>query len=124
MIRWLKRGQPAETARRTAKPLASQSFDLQLGVDRGDQMGARQELFGGSYHEAPLDWAYHNQFWIEDGMQRTLMARGVFRQPIYIDPEAEFAAVILSNWPDFVYPAGTRAAITAVKAIRDFFTIS
>ena len=63
--------------------------------------------------------AYHNQFWIEGGSSSAYMARGVFGQMIYIDPEADFAAVILSSWPEFVDTARTRTAIAAVRAVRD-----
>ncbi|MBA3446038.1 MAG: serine hydrolase [Pseudaminobacter sp.] len=81
--------------------------------------GGKPELFGGVYHEALPQGAYHNQFWIEDSKRRAYMARGVFGQFIYIDPEAEFAAVKLSSWPDFLSVERSRAALAAVKAIRD-----
>ncbi|MBN9071656.1 MAG: serine hydrolase [Rhizobiales bacterium] len=81
--------------------------------------GARPQLFGGIYHEALPQGAYHNQFWIEGGASRAYMARGVFGQMIYIDPAAEFAAVVLSSWPEFVDTTRTRTALAAVRAIRD-----
>jgi CubicO group peptidase (beta-lactamase class C family) len=81
--------------------------------------GARPALFGGVYHEVLPEGAYHNQFWIEGGKSAAYMARGVFGQLIYIDPAADFAAVILSSWPDFVDAVRTRTAIAAVRAIRD-----
>lgn len=81
--------------------------------------GARPELFGGTYHEVLPEGAYHNQFWVEGGTSRAYMARGVFGQLIYIDPAADFAAVVLSSWPDFVDALRTRTAIAAVRAIRD-----
>ena len=81
--------------------------------------GARPELFGGVYHEVLPEGAYHNQFWIEDSKRRAYMARGVFGQLIYLDPEADFAAVILSSWPEFVSTTRTRTALAAVRAIRE-----
>lgn len=81
--------------------------------------GARPELFGGIYREVLPEGAYHNQFWIEDSKRRAYMARGVFGQLIYIDPEADFAAVILSSWPEFVNAARSRTALAAVRAIRE-----
>jgi CubicO group peptidase (beta-lactamase class C family) len=81
--------------------------------------GGEPELFGGVYHDVLPHGAYHNQFWIEDGDRRAYMARGVFGQFIYIDPEAEFAAVKLSSWPDFLSVEWSRAALAAVRAIRD-----
>lgn len=81
--------------------------------------GARPELFGGVYHEVLPEGAYHNQFWIEDSKRRAYMARGVFGQLIYIDPEADFAAIILSSWPEFVSTTRTRTALAAVRAIRE-----
>ncbi len=80
--------------------------------------GARPDLFGGVYHEVLPEGAYHNQFWVEDSKRRAYMARGVFGQLIYIDPEAEFAAVILSSWPEFINVRRTRTALAAVRAIR------
>lgn len=81
--------------------------------------GARPELFGGVYREVLPQGAYHNQFWIEDSKRRAYMARGVFGQLIYIDPEADYAVVILSSWPEFVNATRTRIALAAVRAIRD-----
>ncbi len=63
--------------------------------------------------------AYHNQFWIEDTKRGAYMARGVFGQLIYIDPKADFAAIKLSSWPEFLSVEGSRTALAAVHAIRD-----
>ncbi|WP_421578865.1 serine hydrolase domain-containing protein [Shinella sp. M31] len=82
------------------------------------RFAADPTLFGGVYHDALPAGAYHNQFWIEDIARGAYMARGVFGQLIYIDPEADFAAVILSSWPEFVNTARTRTALAAVRAIR------
>ncbi len=83
------------------------------------RFGARHDLFGGVYHEVLPEGAYRNQFWIEDPVRRAYLARGVFGQMIYIDPQADFAAVVLSTWPEFVNSRRSRRAIAAVKAIRD-----
>lgn len=80
--------------------------------------GARPDLFGGIYRDVLPEGAYHNQFWIEDGKRRAYMARGVFGQLVYIDPEADFAVVVLSSWPEFVDAARSRTALAAVRAIR------
>ena len=85
----------------------------------GTRSGADPTLFGGVYHDVLPEGAYHNQFWIEDTKRRAYMARGVFGQLIYIDPEADFAAIILSSWPEFVSTARTRTALAAVRAIRE-----
>ncbi len=77
-------------------------------------------LFGGIYHDVLPEGAYHNQFWIEDTARGAYMARGVFGQLIYIDPQTEFAVVILSSWPDFVSTGRTRATLAAVRAIREY----
>ena len=63
--------------------------------------------------------AYRNQFWIEEAGRRVLLARGVFGQLIYMDPDAEFVAVKLSTWPEFINPTRTRTALAAIRAIRD-----
>jgi CubicO group peptidase (beta-lactamase class C family) len=83
------------------------------------RFGARHDLFGGIYHQVLPKGAYHNQFWIEDDMRRAYMARGVFGQFIFIDPEAEFAAVQLASWPEFVNPRRSRMTLAAIRAIRD-----
>lgn len=80
--------------------------------------GARPDLFGGVYHDILPRGAYHNQFWIEDGERRAYLARGVFGQMIYLDPDAAFGAVILSSWPEFVSSERTRTALAALHAVR------
>lgn len=62
---------------------------------------------------------YRNQFWIEDRDRRTVMARGVFGQLIYIAPEQDAVVVKLSAWPEFLNPERditTRRAIQAMLA--------
>jgi CubicO group peptidase (beta-lactamase class C family) len=76
-------------------------------------------LFRGAYREVLPNGAYRNQFWLEDTVRRCLLARGVFGQLIYMDPAAEFVAVKLSSWPEFVNPTRTRTALAAIRAIRD-----
>lgn len=78
------------------------------------------EIFRGEYRQALPHGAYHNKFWIEDPDRRAYMARGVCGQYIYIDPEADFAAVKLSTWPEFVNSDRSVETIAAVKAIRDY----
>jgi CubicO group peptidase (beta-lactamase class C family) len=84
----------------------------------GTRFSGDPTLFGGIYQEVLPAGAYHNQFWIEDTARGVYMARGVFGQLIYIDPEADFAAVVLSSWPEFVSTARMRTALAAVRAIR------
>ena len=57
--------------------------------------------------------AYHNQMWIEDEERRAILARGVFGQLLYMDPQAEFAGVKLSSWPEFLSDAKMRTALAA-----------
>ncbi|MEY9381683.1 serine hydrolase domain-containing protein (plasmid) [Rhizobium leguminosarum] len=85
----------------------------------GTRFGADPKLFGGIYQEVLPAGAYHNQFWIEDTARGVYMARGVFGQLIYIDPVADFAAVVLSSWPEFVSTTRTRTALAAVTAVRE-----
>ncbi|MGO4835955.1 serine hydrolase domain-containing protein, partial [Rhizobiaceae sp. 2RAB30] len=77
-------------------------------------------LFQGVYREVLPRGAYHNQFWIEDPDRRAYMARGIFGQYIYIDPQTDFAAVKLSTWPEFVNAQRSIEALAAIRAIRDF----
>ena len=41
------------------------------------------------------------------------------RQHIYIDPEADFAAIKPPTWPDFVHSERLAETIAAIKAIRE-----
>jgi CubicO group peptidase (beta-lactamase class C family) len=77
------------------------------------------DLYQGVYREVLPRGAYHNQFWIEDPDRRAYMARGIFGQFIYIDPEADFAAVKLSTWPEFVSAERSIETLAAFRAIRD-----
>ena len=81
---------------------------------RGDR-----SKFGAVYREVLPEGSYRNQFWIEDETRRALICRGVFGQLIYVDPEAEFAAVKLSSWPEFLHAGRTRTALLALHAIRE-----
>lgn len=79
--------------------------------DKGD-------LFQGSYREMFPRGAYHNQWWIEDTERRTLWAMGFLGQSIYIDPDAEFAVVKLSAWPEQNTSKRWREDLSAFVAIR------
>ncbi|MFN0190651.1 MAG: 6-aminohexanoate hydrolase, partial [Aestuariivirga sp.] len=61
--------------------------------------------------------AYRNQFWIEDPVSRTIMARGVFGQLIYINWQHQLVAVKLSSWPDFLNVPFNLATLGAIHAI-------
>lgn len=75
------------------------------------------ELFGDPYTVVLPHGAYRNQFWIKNSQNRTLMARGVFGQLIYVSWEYDMVVVKLSSWPDFVNPAWTVATLNAVRRI-------
>lgn len=77
------------------------------------------KVFGDVYHDVLPRGAYRNQFWVEDPQRRAYLARGVFGQMIYIDPDAEFAAIKLSSWPEFLSAERSRTALAALHAIRD-----
>ena len=62
---------------------------------------------------------YRNQFWLRDVDTRVMMARGVFGQLIYIDPERDLVVVILSSWPEFTSIERTITALNLVDAIAD-----
>ena len=73
--------------------------------------------FGSPYTEVLPEGAYRNQFWIENPRGRTLLARGVFGQLIYISWEFDLVVVKLSSWPEFVNPRWTAATLAAVRRI-------
>lgn len=74
-------------------------------------------LFGKPYIAVLPAGAYRNQFWIEDPKSRSLVARGVFGQLIYISWDYQMVMVKLSSWPEFVNPAWTVATLDAVRRI-------
>lgn len=79
---------------------------------------ADHSKFLGDYRITLPNGGYKNQFWIEDVSKRAYMARGVFGQYIYIDPDADFVAVKLSSWPDFTSDIRSRQVIAAINAIK------
>ncbi len=60
---------------------------------------------------------YRNQFWLRDVDTRVMMARGVFGQLIYADPDSNLVVVILSSWPEFVSVDRSITALNAIDAI-------
>ena len=84
-----------------------------------DCLAGDASLFRGAYRAVLPDGAYRNQFWLEAPGKRILICRGVFGQVIYIDMDADFVAVKLSTWPDFIDVTATRTALAAIRAIRD-----
>lgn len=75
------------------------------------------QMFGGHYAETLPGGAYHNKFWIEDAKLRSIMARGVFGQWIYINWDYNMVLVKLSSWPDFLNLKFERATLAAAHVI-------
>ncbi len=75
--------------------------------------------FGAPYTDTSPHGAYSRQWWIHDARRGDFMARGVFGQLIYLDPQTEFMAVKLSTWPDFLIHSYTVDMLSAVIALRD-----
>jgi CubicO group peptidase (beta-lactamase class C family) len=74
-------------------------------------------IFGAPYTETLPHGAYRNQWWIEDPMSRSIMARGVFGQMVYVCWEHQMVVTKLSSWPDFINTAFNVAEIKAIHAI-------
>lgn len=83
-----------------------------------DTQAGHGDDFGSDYRHVLPEGAYRNAFWVEQTGKPVLIARGVFGQMLYIDPEAEFVGVVLSSWPDFVDPERTRKTLSAMWAMR------
>lgn len=60
---------------------------------------------------------YRNQFWLRDVDTRVMMARGVFGQLIYVDPDRELVVVILSTWPEFTSIERSAKALSLIDAM-------
>ena len=60
---------------------------------------------------------YRNQFWLRDVSTRVMMARGVFGQLIYVDPDLELVVVMLSSWPEFTSIDRTITVLNLIDAL-------
>lgn len=74
-------------------------------------------IFHAPYTYTFPEGAYRNQWWIEDPRSRSIMARGVFGQMIYVNWDYNLVAVKLSSWPDFLSIPFNLAALAAVHGI-------
>lgn len=75
--------------------------------------------FLGDYRALAPRGAYRRKWWVMDAEHGDFCARGIFGQMIYVDRKADFVAVKLSTWPDYLIPAFTADALAAMRAIRD-----
>lgn len=75
------------------------------------------QMFDGHYAATLPGGAYHNTFWIEDAVSRSIMARGVFGQWIYINWDYNMVVVKLSSWPDFLNPEFEKSALAAAHVV-------
>jgi CubicO group peptidase (beta-lactamase class C family) len=80
--------------------------------------GGDPSRFGAPYTATSPNGAYSRQWWVQDAVRGDIMARGVFGQLVYVDPEGDFLAVKLSSWPDFLIPAFSLDTLAALAAIR------
>lgn len=87
-----------------------------------DTRAGSPSLFAAPYTKALPSGSYRNQIWIEDQTGRALLARGVFGQLIYIDPDADFAAIKLSTWPEFQNIDRFRITLAAIHSIKNSLT--
>ena len=58
--------------------------------------------FQAPYTDSLPEGAYRNKWWIEDKRSRSIYARGVFGQMIYVNWDYGMVAAKLSSWPDFL----------------------
>ncbi|MBT5220494.1 MAG: hypothetical protein HOM16_13585 [Woeseia sp.] len=63
--------------------------------------------------------AYHNKWWVKDPARGIVMAIGVNGQMLYIDPERDFVAAVLSSQPDHVDPNVWLSRIRAFETIAE-----
>jgi CubicO group peptidase (beta-lactamase class C family) len=64
--------------------------------------------------------AYRNCMWIEDEKSRSLLARGVFGQLIYMNWDMKMVIVKLSSWPDFLNTERSIETLSACHAIGKY----
>jgi CubicO group peptidase (beta-lactamase class C family) len=65
---------------------------------------------------------YKNQFWLRNVDTNVMMARGVFGQLIYADPDSDYVVVILSTWPEFTSINRSLTALNGIDAMLKFLT--
>jgi len=75
------------------------------------------DIHGPHFNESLPDGSYKNQFWIRDSKSRTIMARGVFGQLIYIDFDKAMVVVKLSTYPDFTNVEFSKSTLRAIDAV-------
>lgn len=76
-------------------------------------------IFGTPYTAVSPEGAYSHKWWVHDVDRGDFMARGVFGQLIYVDPDDELMVTKLSTWPDYLIPEYTVDTLNAVAAIRE-----
>ncbi len=76
-------------------------------------------IFGEPYASSLPEGAYKNQWWIEDPRSRSIMARGVFGQLIYVNWDYNMVAVKLSSWPDFLSDRFSNATLKGLHMIAE-----
>lgn len=74
-------------------------------------------IFKEPYNHSLPQGAYSNQWWIEDPASRSIMARGVFGQLIYVNWNHNIVAVKLSSWPEFLNTTFNIVTLNAIHAI-------
>lgn len=80
---------------------------------------ADHRIFGEPYTMTAPNGGYRNQFWVQDVKKKAFMARGVFGQLIYVDPENDMVITKLSSWPEFTSVPRLKTALSAIKAIGE-----
>ena len=80
-------------------------------------LGRNHDKFAAPYTDSLPEGGYSNQFWLESPSRRTMMARGVFGQLIYVAPDDNMVVVKLSSWPEFLSTERSRNAYSALRAI-------
>lgn len=76
-------------------------------------------IFGEPYTATLPQGAYKNQWWIEDAQSRSIMARGVFGQKIYVNWQHRMVVAKLSTWPDFLNNAFNVAELRGIHTIAE-----
>ncbi len=75
------------------------------------------EIFREPYTFSMPQGAYKNQFWIEEPVSKSILAKGVFGQLIYINWDYNMVAVKLASAPDFLNRPFDVAMFAALHAI-------
>lgn len=76
-----------------------------------------KSAFVTAFIDSDVTGVYHNFWWVRDSQRGVVMALGIHGQMLYIDPQRDFVAAILSSEPQHDSSKSWQSRIHAIEAI-------